>query len=787
MALENKTDVENTVIRNKSCLVANGYSQQERIAFEESFALVAPLEVVRMFVVYAAYKNFTIYQMDVKTAFLNDSLKEESFVSQPDVFVDPYFPYHVYRFKKALYGLKQALRAWYDKLSSFLIEHHFTKGIVDPTLFTGGHGVDILLVQIYVDDIIYRFTNPVFSNRFAKLMKDNFEMSMMGEMNFFLGLQIHQTPCGIFINKSQYTIELLRKHGMEKCDTITTPMATAKIDADLQGTSTDQTKYRSMIGGLMYLTASRQDIAFATFVCARYQARPTERLFKEDCTAMSTAEAEYVSLSACCAQVIWMRTQLLDYGYRYNKIPMYCGPESAIAISCSLIQHSRTKHINIRYHFIKEHVERGIGRCNNYVVLQSIPCLPECKIVRQILLDHPLSYALIATADVPVVYLQQFKKIVSKVSDTKDTIRLKLDIQDIVYTVDMFHDTFQLPVETLDNPFVALVNIEIIESFMHTVGYQGVVDKDVIQYPRFTKLIITDLIKKFPSILLQIEEDYHSIKDDIMLEIHATDDYKEYEMVFVNVNVLINQLKPVVSTKRTHRSTPRAHRTPTLTAASPQGKKRKQRVGETSSPQKPLKVTIKQKIELGSHKEHSKVVVDDDDNKEEKKDEKKDATNDLIESNLKRVVTDTVIQERDSFQAEQPALISKEFDTHASKIIKELFKQYVQHNVIQVHHIITTSADTTSSTDLQQQLDDGFHSQRHDDHQEDDAPPDGEKRVKGYKTSKSSKSTRGSSSKQSTKDSTTYYPSNKNKNGMHGKRKQLLMMMRRFLKMKHPS
>ncbi|GJS61583.1 retrovirus-related pol polyprotein from transposon TNT 1-94 [Tanacetum coccineum] len=169
----------------------------------------------------------------------------------------------------------------YDKLSSFLIEHHFTKGIVDPTLFTRRHGDEILLVQIYVDDIIFGFTNPVFLNRFAKLMKDNFEMSMMGEMKFFLGLQIHQSPRGIFINQSQYTMELLRKHGMERCYILTTPMATAKINADLQGTPTHQTKYRSMIGGLMYLTASRPDIAFATFVCARNQARLTEKHLKE--------------------------------------------------------------------------------------------------------------------------------------------------------------------------------------------------------------------------------------------------------------------------------------------------------------------------------------------------------------------------------------------------------------------------------------------------------------------------------------------------------------------------
>nr|GEV48161.1 hypothetical protein [Tanacetum cinerariifolium] len=143
---KNKTDAKNTVIRNKSRLVAKGYSQEEGIDFEESFAPVARLKAVRIFVAYATHKNFPIFQMDVKTVFLNGSLKEEVFLQQPDGFVDPDFPNNVYRLKKALYGLKQASRAWYDKLFSFLIEHHLTKAIVDPTLFTRRHGDDILLV-----------------------------------------------------------------------------------------------------------------------------------------------------------------------------------------------------------------------------------------------------------------------------------------------------------------------------------------------------------------------------------------------------------------------------------------------------------------------------------------------------------------------------------------------------------------------------------------------------------------------------------------------------------------
>ncbi|GJW62126.1 putative ribonuclease H-like domain-containing protein [Tanacetum coccineum] len=247
---KNKCDAENIVVRNKTRLVAKGYRQEEGIDFEESFAPVARLEAVRMFIAYAAHKNITIFQMDVKTAFLNGPLKEEVYVSQPEGFIDPEFPDHVYRLKKALYGLKQAPRAWYDKLSSFLIEHGFTKGIIDPTLFTRRHGGDILLVQVYVDDIIFGSTNPDFSKRFANLMKNNFEMSMMGELKFFLGLQVHQSPRGIFISQSQYAIELLKKHGLDECVSMSTHMATERLDADLQGTPTDQTTYRRIIGGL---------------------------------------------------------------------------------------------------------------------------------------------------------------------------------------------------------------------------------------------------------------------------------------------------------------------------------------------------------------------------------------------------------------------------------------------------------------------------------------------------------------------------------------------------------
>ncbi|GJR51834.1 retrovirus-related pol polyprotein from transposon TNT 1-94 [Tanacetum coccineum] len=332
--------------------------------------------------------------MDVKTSFLNGPLKEEVYVNQPEGFVDPHHLDKVYGYKKALYGLKQAPRVWYDELSNFLVSKGFSKGSIDPTLFITKKGEEILLVQIYVDDIIFGSTNPKLSKRFEKLMHIKFEISMMRELKFFLGIQIHQSPCGIFINQAKHAQEILKKHGMTSSDSVGTPMATKPLDVDLSETPVDQTKYHSKVGAVMYLTASRPNIVHATCYYDRFkldQMKSTsgrlngsfgcldtlkstsgviqilggDKLVswsskKQDCTSISLAKAEYVSLSACCAQVLWLRTQLTDYGFHFDKIPLYCDSKAAIAISCNPVQHSHTKHIDVRYHFIKEHVEKGI-------------------------------------------------------------------------------------------------------------------------------------------------------------------------------------------------------------------------------------------------------------------------------------------------------------------------------------------------------------------------------------------------------------------------------------------
>ncbi|GJU15949.1 retrovirus-related pol polyprotein from transposon TNT 1-94 [Tanacetum coccineum] len=367
-----KLDELGGILKNKARLVARGYRQEEGIDFEESFAPVARLEAIRIFLAFAAHMNMVIYQMDVKTAFLNGNLREEVYVSQPDGFVDPDKPNYVYKLKKALYGLKQAPRAWYDMLSSFLLSNDFSKGSVDPTLFIRREGNELLLVQIYVDDIIFAASTPELCDLFAKIMCSKFKMSMMKKISFFLGLQISQSPRGIFINQSKYALESLKKYGYESCDPMDSPMVKkSKLDEDKDGKAVDPSHFRGMIGTLLYLTASRPDLQFAICMCARYQARPTKkhqnavkRIFRylkgtvhqvlwypkdssfvltafanadhascqdtrrstsgsiqllgdrlvswsskqQKSAVISSTEAEYIALSSCCVQVLWMRS-----------------------------------------------------------------------------------------------------------------------------------------------------------------------------------------------------------------------------------------------------------------------------------------------------------------------------------------------------------------------------------------------------------------------------------------------------------------------------------------------
>lgn len=419
----NKLDENGNVVRNKARLVAKGYNQEEGIDFDETFAPVARLEAIRILLAFAAYMNIKLYQMDVKCAFLNGYLQEEVYVEQPPGFEDPNFPNYVYKLQKALYGLKQAPRAWYERLSKFLLENGFQRGQIDKTLFTKTKGKDFIILQIYVDDILFGATNNALCEEFASLMSKEFEMSMMGELTFFLGLQIKQYKDGIFISQGKYVSELLKKYKLDQVKHAKTPMATnERLDLDKEGKNVDEKLYRGMIGSLLYLTASRPDIMFSVCLCARFQSCPKEshltcvkRIFrylagtknlglwyprggdfalvgytdadyagykvdrkstsgtcqflgqcliswhskKQNSVALSTAEAEYIAAGACCAQLLWIRQQLRDLGMNFNNVPIKCDNKSAINITKNPVQHSRTKHIEVRHHFIRDHVEKG--------------------------------------------------------------------------------------------------------------------------------------------------------------------------------------------------------------------------------------------------------------------------------------------------------------------------------------------------------------------------------------------------------------------------------------------
>jgi hypothetical protein len=267
--LQNKQDEHGVVTRNKAWLVAKGYSHVECLDFDETYAPIARLESICILLAYATYHGFKLYQMDMKSAFLNGPINEEVYVEQPSGFEDSEYPNHVYKLSKALYGLKQAPIAWYECLWDFLITNGFKVGKANPTLFTKTVAKHLFVCQIYVDDIIFGSTNKSTCEEFSRIMIQKIEMSMMGELKYFLRFQIKQLQDGTFISQTKYIQDILKKFGMKGGKPIKTPMGTnGHLDLDTGGKSVDQKVYRSMIGSLLYLCASRPDIMlFCMHVC----------------------------------------------------------------------------------------------------------------------------------------------------------------------------------------------------------------------------------------------------------------------------------------------------------------------------------------------------------------------------------------------------------------------------------------------------------------------------------------------------------------------------------------
>ncbi|GJX21717.1 retrovirus-related pol polyprotein from transposon TNT 1-94 [Tanacetum coccineum] len=486
-------------------------------------------------------------------------------------------------------------------------------GIVDPNLFTRRHGGDILLVQVYVDDIIIGSTKPDFSKRFANLMKSNFEMSMMGELKFFLG--------------------------MDERVSMSTPMATERLDADLQGTPTDQMTYRRMIGGLMYLTARRPDIAFATFVYARYQARPMDSEFE----LIAFLDADHAGCEDDCKSTSgglqFLGKKLVSWSSKKQgtamstteaEIPMYCDSKSAIAISCNPVQHSRIKHIDIRYHFIKEHVEKGTvelyfveteyqladlftkalpKECFEYLVhrianvhqeelcppnkryalmdankkidLDNLLCPNESKIVANILQNHPLRFNIAASSSVPWIYLGQFWHTL-KEDGSKHRLKFMLDRKELTLTLDDFWTIFQLPQATDNNHehFVAAPKFsEMVPFYINDLGFT----LELRSPSNFKTTDHADVIHKayseslhdcFPEISRRARDKYHNLDDDMMVknifnsgkhkdgigmkipswritdEMELTENYQMYATVF-EVDVPMTQSQPIKSIQGT--------------------------------------------------------------------------------------------------------------------------------------------------------------------------------------------------------------------------------------------
>nr|GEV24300.1 hypothetical protein [Tanacetum cinerariifolium] len=339
-----KLDELGRILKNKARLVAHGYRQEEGIDFEESFAPVARLEAVRMFLAFAAHINMIVYQMDMKTEFLNGILREEVYVRKPERFVDPDNPNHVYRLNKGLYGLKQAPRMWYDLLSSFLLSQGFFKGTVNHTLFISRKGKDILLTTDFIESWRHLF------------------------------------------NQSKYALESLNKYGMESCDPLDTPMEEkSKMDEDTQRKVVDPTHYHGMVGTLMYLTPSRPDLIYVVCMCARYQLRPTEKhlqaikrifqylrgtvnkgLWYSKASAISLtafADADHVGCQdtrrSTSKSMQLLGDRLVSWSSKRQK-SVAISSTKAEYIAFNDVQHSRSKHIDIRYHFIKKQVENGV-------------------------------------------------------------------------------------------------------------------------------------------------------------------------------------------------------------------------------------------------------------------------------------------------------------------------------------------------------------------------------------------------------------------------------------------
>lgn len=419
-----KLGADGEVVKYKARLVAKGYSQKQGIDFQETLALVARFETIRVILAVAAQMGWCVHQLDVKSAFLHGDLSEEIYVEQPEGFVVQGKSEIVYRLNKALYGLKQAPRAWYAKIDGYFTEHGYKRSNNEPTLYVKRSDTgDVIYVCLYVDDIICTSSSNSMIGEFKHGMKLIFEMTDMGLMKYFLGLEVTQTKDGICMCQEKYARDLLTRFGMNHCKEEITPMnCNEKLLLDDGADKVNEEVYRSLVGGLIYLTHSRPDLAYSVSHISRFMQRPSKIHFgaarrilryvgsttnfgiwykhsksidlvghsdsdwagcvddrkslsayvfsigsgavawrskKQQTVALSSTKAEYISATAAARQAIWLRRVLEDLGFCQNKPTIiYCDNKSAINLSKNPVMHDRSKHIELKYHYIREMVKQ---------------------------------------------------------------------------------------------------------------------------------------------------------------------------------------------------------------------------------------------------------------------------------------------------------------------------------------------------------------------------------------------------------------------------------------------
>lgn len=420
-----KRDASGNIVKYKARIVAKGYVQKQGVDYDEVFAPVTRIETIRLLLALAAKGGWEVHHLDVKTAFLNGEIKEEVYVRQPEGFVKNGKEHLVYKHFKALYGLRQAPRAWYSKLNQCLKELGFTRCAYEQAVYTKNKDGDVLIIGVYVDDLLVTGSNITIITEFKKQMASKFDMSDMGKLTYYLGIEVVQGNGFIQLNQTGYTKKVLNKAGMLDCNSTKVPMHPSEvINKDEGGLGVDPTKFKSVIGGLRYLVHTRPDIAYSVGIVSRFMEKPTmmhlnaaKRILryikgtldygliytkdsdnkvligysdsdlagnvedgkstggmvfylnknlitwasqKQKCVALSSCEAEFMAATTAACQAVWLR-KLLSQVTDCNIGPvfLFIDNKSAIDLAKNPVFHGRSKHIDVRFHFIRECVENG--------------------------------------------------------------------------------------------------------------------------------------------------------------------------------------------------------------------------------------------------------------------------------------------------------------------------------------------------------------------------------------------------------------------------------------------